>query len=119
MAYLRDKKETLEIDYPLEKIWEVIPKAVKNLQWTIEEKDDVAYTSKIKTNSGFLAYSTLIKVEAKSVDKNTTRMEITGETPVTTITSILDFGRTDDRVGLFIETLAKLMEDKKKTIKSD
>ena len=34
MAYLRNEKETIEVDYPLEKIWAAIPEAVKVLEWT-------------------------------------------------------------------------------------
>jgi hypothetical protein len=45
-------------------------------------------------------------------------MSIYAETPVTTITSIVDFGRTKDRVGQFIETLGKLMEQKDKEKKT-
>jgi hypothetical protein len=39
-------------------------------------------------------------------------MVINGETPVTTITSILDFGRTREQIGLFISRLAKHLEKK-------
>jgi hypothetical protein len=47
------------------------------------------------------------------VDEQTTRISINAETPVTTITSLADFGRTRDRVEIFIEALAKQMEKKK------
>jgi hypothetical protein len=110
MAYLRDEKEKLEIDYPLKKIWEAIPKTLKTLEWKIEEKDDEKHAAKIKTKSGFMAYSSILYIEAKAVDEKTTRMSISAETPVTTITSIADFGRTRDRVEIFIEALAKQME---------
>jgi hypothetical protein len=40
-------------------------------------------------------------------------MGINAETPVTTITSVIDFGRTRERMGQFIEMLAKIMEKKK------
>ena len=39
-------------------------------------------------------------------------MNIDAETPVTTITSVIDFGRTRDRMGQFIEILAKEMGKK-------
>ena len=47
-----------------------------------------------------------MNVEAVSVDEQKTRVSINAETPVTTITSMADFGRTRDRIELFIEGLA-------------
>ncbi len=117
MAYLRDENEKVEIDYPIEKIWATIPAAVKTLGWTIEEKDDCAYKLKIKTKSGFLSYGSVISLETKSVDEKTTRMTLTAQTPVTTITSMADFGRTRDRIDIFIEALAKQIDKEKKTKK--
>lgn len=117
MAYLRDEKEKLEIDYPLEKVWAAVPDAVAMLQWTIQEKDDEAHKAKLKTKGGFLSYSTIILLEVKEVDEKT-QMFLNAETPVTTITSMADFGRTRDRVDQFIEALAKLMEKKKKPSKA-
>ena len=114
MAYLRNEKEKLEVSYPLKKIWAAIPETTKILEWTIEEQDDTAHKAKIKTKGGFLAYNSILYLEASSVDENKTRMSIYAETPVTTITSIVDFGRTRDRIGQFIETLGKLMENKDK-----
>ena len=113
MAYLRNEKENLEVDYPLEKIWAAIPEVIKILEWTIEEKDDAAHKAKVKTKGGFMAYGSILNIEVTSVDENTTRLSINAETPVTTITSIIDFGRTRDRMGQFIEILAKQMEKKK------
>ncbi len=112
MAYLRNEDEKLEVDYPLEKIWAAIPEVIKILEWQIEEIDDAAHTAKVKTKGGFMAYGSTFFVEVKSVDENTTQMAIKAETPVTTITSIIDFGRTRDRIGQFIEILAKQMEKK-------
>ncbi len=114
MAYLRDENEKLEIDYPLEQIWAAIPEVVKVLEWQIEEKDDSKHTVKVKTKGGFMAYASIFQVEVTAVDEKTTRMSINAETPVTTITSIIDFGRTRDRMDQFIEMLAKKMENKKK-----
>jgi len=113
MAYLRDEKENLEVSYSLEKIWSAIPDVITILEWQIEEKDDASHKAKVKTKGGFMAYSSILCIEVTSVDENTTRMAINAETPVTTITSIIDFGRTRDRIGQFIETLAKQMEKKK------
>ena len=113
MAYTRDEKENLEIDYPLYQIWATIPKVIETLQWEIREKDDEKYTAKVKTKSGFMSYSSTLKIEAKAVNEKTTRMSISAETPVTTITSMADFGRTRDRVEQFIEVLAAQMEEKR------
>jgi len=113
MAYLRNETEKLEIDYPLEKIWATIPEVVKILEWTIEEKDDTAHELKVRTKGGFMAYGSIMNIAVKSTDEKTTCMSMTAETPVTTITSIIDFGRTRDRMGQFIEILAKQMEQKK------
>ena len=113
MAYLRDEKENLEIDFPLEKIWAIIPEVIASLEWTVEEKDDLSHRIRVKTKPGFLSYSTVILVEVNAVNEKTSRMSLTAETPVTTITSIIDFGRTRDRIGQFVEALAKQMEKKK------
>jgi len=113
MAYLRNEKENLEVSYPLEQIWAAIPDVITILEWQIEEKDDAAHKAKVKTKGGFMAYSSILYIEVTSGDENTTRMSINAETPVTTITSIIDFGRTRDRIGQFIETLANQMEKKK------
>ena len=109
MAYLRKEKETVEISYPLEMIWAAIPKAIKTLEWKIEEKNDETHNAKVKTKSGFMSYSSILYIDAISVDEKTTLMSVNAETPVTTITSIADFGRTKDRIEQFIETLAKQM----------
>jgi hypothetical protein len=112
MAYLRNEKENIEVSYPLEKIWAAIPDVITILEWQIEEKNDAIHKLKVKTKGGFMAYSSILHIQVTSVDENTTRMSINAETPVTTITSIVDFGRTRDRIGQFIETLAKQTEKK-------
>jgi hypothetical protein len=113
MAYLRNENENLEVDYPLKKIWDVIPDVIKILEWAILEKDDTEHKIKVKTKGGFMAYGSNFNIEAESKNEKTTRLSINAETPVTTITSIIDFGRTRDRIGQFIEILAKQMEKKK------
>jgi len=114
MAYLRDEKEKLEIDYPIDKIWAAILNVVKTLEWAIQEQNDEAHRMKLKTKAGFLSYQTILLVEAVSVNEKTTQMAITAETPVTTITSMADFGRTRDRVEQFVRLLAKQVEPEKK-----
>jgi carbon monoxide dehydrogenase subunit G len=113
MAYLRDEDEKFEVDHPLEKIWKAIPEVTKILEWEIEEKNEATHKIKLKTKGGFMAYSSVMFVEVTAIDEKKTRMSIKAETPVTTITSVLDFGRTRDRIGQFIEILAKQMEKKK------
>jgi hypothetical protein len=113
MAYLRDEKENFEIDYPLEKIWAAIPEVIKSLDWTIEEKDDKTHKAKLKSRPAFLAYSSILYVEVVSTDEKNSKMTIKAETPVTTITSIADFGRTRDRLEQFVDVLSKQMEKKK------
>jgi hypothetical protein len=115
MAYLRKEKETFEIDYSLPKIWKAIPKALASLEWTIDEVDDATHHIKAKTKAGFMAYSSMLLIDAVPVDKKTARVTVTAETPVTTITSIADFGRTQHRVDMFFEALAKQLSSHKKT----
>jgi hypothetical protein len=111
MAYVRDENEKFEIDYSLEEIWAAIPQVVKDLDWAIEEIDEEAHRARLRV--GWIL-STAIAIGRPSGEKKT-RMSISGETPVTTITSILDFGRTRDRIGLFISTLAKKLEKKQQS----
>ena len=119
MAYVREEKQTFEIDYSLEKVWAAIPQATKTLDWTIEAADDQTYKVKIKSRPGFFAYSTILNVELESVDEKTAKLSINGETPVTTITSIADFGRTRDRLEQFVDTLAKELDKKKTRVKTE
>jgi hypothetical protein len=117
MAYTRDEKEKLEIDYPLEKVWAAIPQVIKALEWTIQEKDETCHKAKVKTKAGFLSYGTIIALQAVAANDNQTHVSITAETPVTTITSMADFGRTRDRIDQFIGVLAGVLkkpEEKKK-----
>jgi hypothetical protein len=115
LAYLRKEKETYEIDYPLTEIWAAMPKALASLEWTIEEIDDTAHHAKVKTKASFMAYSSVITIDAVPVDEKTARVTVTGETPVTTITSIADFGRTQHRIDSFFEALAKQLSSHEKT----
>jgi hypothetical protein len=107
VAYLRKEKETVEIDYPLGEIWAAVPKALASLGWTVEQVDDTAHHVKAKTKAAFMSYASVLIIDAVAVDEKTARVKVTAETPVTTITSIVDFGRTRDRIELFFEELAK------------
>jgi len=112
MAYLRKEKETVEIDYPLGKVWVAVPKALASLEWTLEETDDAKHHIKAKTKGAFMSYPSVLIIDGVTVDEKTARVKVTAETPVTTITSIADFGRTRDRIDLFFEALAKQLTKK-------
>ncbi|TRO46436.1 hypothetical protein E2P30_00085 [Candidatus Bathyarchaeota archaeon] len=116
MAYLRKENETVEIDYPLEKVWAAVPKALAILEWAILEADDTKHYVKAKTKGGFMSYPSILIIEATTVDKKKARCKVTAETPVTTITSVADFGRTRDRIDIFLEVLANQLTSKKATI---
>jgi hypothetical protein len=107
MAYLRKEKETYEIDYSIAKIWKALPKAITSLEWTIEEIDNQTHHAKVRTKQSFLSYSSTLTIVAAPLKEKTTRVNVTAETTVTTITSIADFGRTQHRIDLFFEALAK------------
>jgi hypothetical protein len=109
MAYLREEKETLEVSYPLNVVWEAIPKAVAKIEWTIQETNEEKQTVKIKTKGAFLSYPSKLTVNLSKIDEKTTRMTVAGETPVTTITSVADYGRTGERIEVLVATLSKLL----------
>ncbi len=113
MAYTREETENIEVDYPIKQLWEGIPKAIEKLEWTIQESDKKTYHLSIKTKGAFLSYPSSMKIDLETVNDNTTRMLISGETPVTTITSVLDFGRTRERIERFVVALAQIMDKKK------
>jgi hypothetical protein len=115
MAYLRKEKETYEIDYPLGKIWAAIPKALASLEWTMEENDAAEHHAKAKTKGAFMSYNSVITIDAVPMNKKTARVTVTAETPVTTITAITDFGRTQQRIEIFFESLAKQLTSQKTT----
>jgi hypothetical protein len=107
MAYLRKEKETVEIDYPIARVWKAIPKALKEVGCIVEQVDDAAHNVKAKTQKGLVSWSSMLQIDVTSVDKKTTRVSVAAETPFTTITSIIDFGRARRRIDLFFAALAK------------
>jgi hypothetical protein len=115
MAYLRKENETVEIDYPLDNVWAAVPKVLAILEWTIEETDDTKRHIKAKTKGAFMSYPSMLIIDVAAVDKKTTRCKVRAETPVTTITSIADFGRTRDRIDVFLEALSNQLTTKKAT----
>lgn len=110
MAYAREEKENLEVSYPLKAIWEAIPKVIAKLDWKIQETDEATHHLKVKTKGGFISYPSTLKIDLSAIDEKTTRMAIVTETPVTTITSVADYGRTRERTEQFVTALAKRME---------
>jgi hypothetical protein len=112
MAYLKEQKEKIEVSYPLIVIWEAIPKAIEKLEWKIQEADEETHHLSVKTKGGFISYPSTLKIELSSIDEKTTQMSVIAETPVTTITSMADYGRNDERIGKFVTTLAKLISGK-------
>jgi hypothetical protein len=59
-----------------------------------------------------MSYPSVLIIDGAAVDKKTSRVKVTAETPVTTITSIADFGRTRERIDQFFEALAKQLTKK-------
>ena len=115
MAYLRKENETVEIDYALGKVWAAIPEVLTRLEWTVEQTDDVSHHMRVKTKGGFMSYSSTLTIDGVSVNEKTSRVTVKAETPVTTITSIADFGRTKERIQLFFEALAARLNSRKKS----
>ncbi|MCL1978024.1 MAG: hypothetical protein FWG55_08010 [Candidatus Bathyarchaeota archaeon] len=112
MAYTREETENIEVDHPIQQLWEGILKTIDKMEWTIQDSDKDEYRMKIKTKGAFMSYPSHMKIALVPISDKSTRMLIAGETPVTTITSVLDFGRTRERIERFIVTLAQLMEKK-------
>ena len=54
----------------------------------------------------------MLKIVLSVIDEKTTRMDMSAETPVTTITALADYGRTRERIEQFVIALAKLMSGK-------
>jgi 23S rRNA A2030 N6-methylase RlmJ len=106
MAYLRKENETVEMDYPLSKVWEAIQKAIHDLKWTVEEIKETEHQLKAKTKKSFMSYSSLFLINAEAIKENVTRVKISAETPVTTLTAIADFGKTKERLNMFLSALS-------------
>jgi len=109
LAYTRQGKETFEVSYSLNVLWEAVPKAVAKLEWKIEEADEATHHVKIKTKGAFLSYGSEMDIDMLAIDEKTTKMTISAETPVTTITAMADYGRTRERIAVLISTLGKII----------
>jgi hypothetical protein len=73
----------------------------------VEEIDDAAHHVKVKTKAAFMSLSSILLIDVTPVGENTTRVSIAAETPVTTITSIVDFAQGRRRINLFLSELSK------------
>ena len=113
MAYLRKENETVEMDYPLNKVWLAIAQTIISLKWSIDSTDESAYSLNVKTKPSFLSYTSNLSIVALSVAENITRVKVSAETPVTTITSVLDFGKTQERIDQFLLGLSKQLSSDK------
>jgi len=112
MAYTREEKEIFEVSYTIKDVWEAIPKAIAKLEWEVESADEVTHHAKIKTKGAFLSYGSEMQIDLIALDEKTTKLSISAETPVTTITAMADYGRTGERINVFIATMGKIMSGK-------
>ena len=110
MAYLRREKEIVDMDFPLAIVWIAIADAITSLEWKIDESNDATNQVITKTKANFMAYASTLTIRAIAVSQKTTRITVSAETPVTTITGIVDFGRTRERIDSFLLALVKQLK---------
>lgn len=94
------------MDYSLNRVWIAIQKVLKNLELNIEQIDQTTHHVKAKTKTALAAWGSVLLIDVVPVNENTTRVSVTAETPVTTITSVIDFGLTKRRINVFLGELA-------------
>lgn len=58
-----------------------------------------------------MSWGAVLLIDVAPVDKNTTRVSVEAETPVTTITAMVNFGQTKRRIALFFTQLAKQLTE--------
>ncbi len=102
MAYTREGKEISKSPTRLTLFGKQSPKAIAKLEWKVEEADLATHHVKIKTKGAFISYGSELEIDLTAVDEKTTKLSITAETPVTTITAMADYGRTNERINVFI-----------------
>ncbi len=107
MAYLRKETEKVEISYSSEKVWTAIQKVLVSFGWDTEQIDDKGHHIKAKTQGGLMSWASVLLIDVVPADKNVTRLTVAAETPVTTITSMVEFGRTKHRIDIFLRELAE------------
>lgn len=105
MAYLRKDNETVEIDQELHRVWDAVFQAVEELKWTIDATNYDVHQVRIKTPRGLLSWGTTLTIDVLKESETTTRVFIVAETPVTTISAIVDFGRARRYINLFLAAL--------------
>jgi hypothetical protein len=107
VAWVRKGEDMIELAYPLKKVWAAIPKALVSLGWNVELIDDIAHRVKAKTKTSLMAWGSVFLIGVVPIDKNTTRVSVVAETAVTTVTALVDYGRTRQRIELFFQELQK------------
>jgi hypothetical protein len=107
MAYLRKERETVEMDYALDRVWSAVQKVVQGLEWSLEQIDDAAHHIKAKTRRTYMSWSSVVLIDAVSRGEKTTRVSVAAETPVTTITSLVYYGQARQLINSFLVELAK------------
>jgi hypothetical protein len=107
MAYLRKENETVEIDYPFGRVWSGVQDALAKLEWVVEEKDETAHHFRVKTKAGPMSFSSVLLIDVVPAGENKTRVSVAAETPVTTITAIVDFRQGKRRILMFFQEMAK------------
>lgn len=107
MAYLQKENETVEMAYPLTKVWKAVQRVVKRLGWKTELIDEAAHHVEARTKGGLMSYSSLLLVDVVTVNDDTTRVSVAAQTPVTTITGMVGFGQAKQRINLFLMALSK------------
>jgi hypothetical protein len=76
MAYLRQEKQTVEIDYPLAEVWAAIPEVIASLEWKMEQVDDAAHHATVKTKGGFMSYGSTLTIDGVVVDGTKCRVTV-------------------------------------------
>jgi hypothetical protein len=110
MAYLRKEKETVEIDYPLDKVWMSVKRVLVSLSMTSEKIDDATHYVKVKTKARLFTLSSILFINAEAVDEEKTRVEVAAETPVTTITAMMNFGGAKHQINIFLMELGRQLD---------
>lgn len=118
MAYLRKDKHLIESDYSFNEIWGKIPIVIEELGWKIENIDEKNQQIRASTIGGMLSYASLLIIKVWSTSNKKTRIKIASKTPVTTITSITDFGRIRERIDHFFQALSIKLDNNKLSRKS-
>jgi hypothetical protein len=54
-----------------------------------------------------MSWGSTLLIDAAAVDEKTTRVSVTSETPVTTITAMVELGRTRQRISIFFAELKR------------